>query len=132
LQGGRTVVSDMFFSQANIDALQLGLRYGVWKRTGKTIGNQDPIQLKAVMRNMYNTYGMNRSTEVLDQVRVLNGWVLDYCIPDVVSALSMHDHYLRDIKQLPVPLERAQNVNVAGTKVLYNDKIGSFGVMNKF
>ena len=38
----------------------------------------------------------------------LNKGVIDYCVNHVVVKLKQHDMYMKDITQLPVPLERPQ------------------------
>ena len=113
-------VSSLFFSEANIEALQQGLRYRVWVETnGKyTIGRQSDQELKIVMRSIYFQFGKNAYGDCVGQVRILNGKVLDWVVPEILSNLLQYSTYRRDASTLPMPLERAQLSTSKGTKVL--------------
>jgi hypothetical protein len=114
-------LSDIYFSEQNIDALQEAIRFQVWLRSGKkhTIGRQSDIELQVVMRSVYLQYARNLPFDVLGQVRQLNKMVLDYTVPTIVKELEQFDYYSKDISTLPVPMERSRNVSNAGTKFLY-------------
>jgi hypothetical protein len=113
-------VSQLFFSQKNINALQQGIRYMVFKKTcGRfTIDNQSENELKQIMRAMYLEHCRHLPFEVVEQVRTLNAYVIDYAVPRITGELELYMTYRKDISSLPVPLERAQNTSVAGTKTL--------------
>ena len=113
-------VSSLFFSEGNINALQDGIRYRVWVETnGKhTIGRQSDQELKIVMRSMYFQHSKNTYGDCVGQVRTLNGKVLDWVVPEVLSNLLQYSTYRKDASTLPMPLERAQLSTTKGTKVL--------------
>jgi len=115
-----TNLSNLFFSQTNIDALQQGLRNLVYERTNKTsiIGNQDETELKIIMRSIFLQYGKNQNGHIVEQVRELNGKVLTWAVPEIISNLKQHETYKKDISTLPMPLERAQLTTQKGTRVL--------------
>lgn len=115
-----TPLSTTFFSADNVDALQHGIRYSVYKRSGGryNIDKQDARQLHYVMRSVYLQHARNDPVDVLGQVRCLNGRVLEYCVSTVLTEIEARQHYLQDISTLPVPLEQSVNVSSAGTKVL--------------
>ena len=48
-----TPLSDLFFSAMNIDALQEGIRYQVFRQTGQVIGRQSDAELKILMRGTF-------------------------------------------------------------------------------
>lgn len=117
----RTPVSDIYFSAENIDALQHGIRYRVWKETNEqyVIGRQSDTELKIVMRAIFLQYGqLRQDVDCLTQVRNLNAIVLDWAVPEVLSNLKQYEAYRRDLSSLPVPLERAQLSTTKGTKTL--------------
>jgi len=113
-------ISELFFSELNINILQDGIRYRVYNETnGKYIvGRQSDQELKAVMRSIYYQYSVNQDTNCVGQVRVLNTYVLDWCVSEVLSNLLQHQRYKVDISTLPMPLEHPPLLTLKGTKNL--------------
>jgi len=113
-------VSDLYFSAANVDALQEALRYQVWAKTNgeHAIDRQSDTELMIVMRSLYLQYSRNSPYNVKEQVRELNARVLDECVPKIVSELSAYLQYLRDASQLPVPLAHGELATMKGTRSL--------------
>lgn len=118
-------LSDIFFSQTNVNALQDGIRFMVWKKTDGThiIDRQSDVELQVVMRSIYLTHSKNVPFDILGQVKALNSMVLDWVVPRIVQEISLFQKYKRDISTLPVPLERSKNMSSSGTKFLFNDKL---------
>jgi hypothetical protein len=114
-------LSNIFFSQNNINALQQGMKYLVWKNSGKkyVIGNQSETELQIVMRATYLQYSKNLPYNIIPQVRDLNQKVLDFTVPRIIIEIQQHNYYINDISNQPVPLERSVNTSSAGTKFLY-------------
>lgn len=117
---GTSEVAHVFFCQANVDAVQEAIRYSVWKRSCEkhVISRQSDEELRIVMRSVYLQNAKDLPYEIAAQVRELNGIVIDWCVDRILAEIEMYVSYRRDISQLPVPLERSQSTNVAGTKVL--------------
>lgn len=115
-----TELSNLFFSQTNIDALQQGLKNLVYERTNRKaiIGNQNETELKIIMRSIFLQYGKNQKNNIIEQIRELNGYVLNWAVPEIISNLKQHENYKKDISTLPMPLERAQLTSQKGTRVL--------------
>jgi len=113
-------VAQLFYSQKNLQALQNGIRYLVFKRSNgrHTIGEQSLNDLIIIMQSMYLKYGQNLFYNVVEQVRFLNGKVLDFAVPEILKELDMYEKYLKDKSSLPVPLDRSPNVSSKGEKVL--------------
>lgn len=113
-------LSKVYFSSANIDALQEGIRYRIWIETDKqyVIGRQSDIELKIVMRSMYYQHAKHDNRPIVQQVRELNKYVLDWVVPEILSNLKQYIVYKRDASTLPIPLDRAQLSTMKGTKVL--------------
>lgn len=115
-----TPVASLFFSQLNIDSLQDAIRYQVFSKTNNkhVIGKQSETELQIVMRSIYLQYGKHLDNDVVEQVRGLNGKVLDYVVPRILVELNQFVNYRNDITYLPVPLERSKNMSTSGTKFL--------------
>lgn len=113
-------VSDLFFSQQNIAALQHGIRYTVWLNTcQKTlIGNQSEDELKIIMRSIYLQYSKNQPFNIIEQVRELNGKVLEFAVERIVNELNIYKKYKQDLESLPDPMERSLNMSSRGQRTL--------------
>jgi hypothetical protein len=124
LRGGidASATSDAFFSRDNIDALQEGIRYTVFVRSGArkyVISRQSEEELLTVMRSVYLQYATNTpGVADLEEVRRLNGRVIDYCAPRILSELVQHSLYMRDLQQLPVPMGHGEFVSSKGSRSL--------------
>lgn len=116
----KTALSDLFFSQTNVDALQLGIRNLVANKTDNEfiIGNQSEVELQVVMRAIYLSDAKHLPYDIVGQVRVLNSKVLDYCVPRILEEIRMFNHYKSDVSKLPMPLERGQFSSSKGTRFL--------------
>ena len=101
-----TPVQQHFFSSKNIEHIQQLIKYNVYTQSGNKhiIGRQDPNNLKIVMKSIYLQYGKNLNTNVQEQVNTLNNYVLDYCVPNILSNIEMHLLYRKQVSNLPVPL----------------------------
>lgn len=107
----RTRLSNLFLSNENIANIQKQIRYGVNQKTGKVISNQSPQEVSTVMRSIYLQEGsvpVRNDNEALQVLSRLNNNVIDYCVNHIVVKLKQHDMYMKDISQLPVPLDRPQ------------------------
>jgi hypothetical protein len=116
----RNPVSELFFSELNINVLQDGIRYRIYNETnGKyTIGRQSDQELKAVMRSIYYQYSLNQDTNCVGQVKVLNSYVLNWCVSEILSNLLQYQQYKIDSSTLPMPLDRSPIMTTKGTKTL--------------
>lgn len=115
---GKTPVSELFFSQTNIDALQVGLINSVLNATcGKTrIGKQSTNELLTIMRGIFLQNSKVSRFNVVEQVKELNTQVIRFCVPKIISELKMHEKYLSDITTLPQPIGRGENTSVYGMR----------------
>ena len=116
----RTPLASLFFSRENIEVLQQGIRWCVFSESAgrHVISRQSDNELFIVMRSIFLQRGQNMPHDVITQVRDLNKAVLDYCVPQVLSAIDMYLHFQQDIAQLPAPLERAQLATNKGSRTL--------------
>ena len=115
-----TAVGRLFFSRVNVDALQHGLRYRVHTASGGalTIGRQSDVELGIVMRSVYMQNGRNGAGDPLEEVRELNGIVLDWAVPRVTAAAEQYLRYRTDVARLPEPMPRGEFASNKGTRVL--------------
>lgn len=112
-------VSALFFSRHNINTLQSGIRYSVYKRSQNQhiIDNQSENDLMVIMRSIYLQYSKNLPYNIVEQVKKLNSMVLDYCVPNILREVNQYNNYTNDISSLPIPLEHAKNMSSKGTKI---------------
>ena len=103
-----TTLSQVFFSEQNIQIIQNGIRAGVYKKSNGqyTIGPQDCDSLKIVMRSVFLQYAANQPNNITEQITELNKIVLDYCIQQVYSEAQGYITYVNDVSTLVVPIER--------------------------
>jgi hypothetical protein len=113
-----SAISNLFFSEQNINNIQDTIRYNVYKLSGQTISRQSDTDLKIVMRSYFLQYGKNNPRFLKEQLIDLNNHVLSYCVPRVHDELLQHQEYIRDVQSLPMPIARPMNMSSAGTKYL--------------
>jgi hypothetical protein len=114
-------VSNLFFSEVNVKALQIGIHNTVLNKTcGKiVIGNQSVNELLIIMRSIYLQESQHSAIlSPVPQVRKLNEKVIMFAAPRIISEAQMHSAYLKHTSTLPVPMEHGQSTSLAGTKTL--------------
>lgn len=115
-----TDVSAVFFSDNNVNILQLGIRNKVLNvSNGKyNIGKQSDIDLKIIMRSIYFQHGKNTTNNVREQVLDLNTRVIDWCVPEILSNIQQSDKYIMDISTLPIPMDLPNLTTQKGLRTL--------------
>ena len=115
-----TPLADLYFSDANLEAMHEGIRWRVnVESNGEfVISRQSDTELKIIMRSIFLQESRNEPVDVLRQVRELNGKVLAFCVPRIVNEVSIYKTYQRDISRLPEPMARGEMATSKGTKVL--------------
>jgi hypothetical protein len=101
------VLSQVYFSEANIQIIQNGLRAGVYKMSNNQfiIAPQNLDALKMIMRSIYLQYAEHYEHDIKGQVERLNKLVLDYAVPSVYNEAIGYEKYIQDQSTLVVPLE---------------------------
>lgn len=101
-----SIVSETFFSQANIQIIQNGVRAGVYHKSNGQyiIGPQDCDSLKVIMRSIFLQYSINTPENIKEQMEALNKRVLDYCIGQVYGEAQGYMKYITDVSTLAVPM----------------------------
>jgi hypothetical protein len=114
-------LTDVYFSQQNVNALHEAIRYQVYVRSQNKhiIDRQSDIDLKIVMRSIYYEHSKNLPFDILGQVKELNARVIEYCVSNILSEIDMYLYYREDIQKNPRPLPRSINTSSAGSKTLF-------------
>jgi hypothetical protein len=109
-------LSRTYFSNDNVERLQLQIVNEVFKQSNKKISKQSYQELQIIMKSMYLQYGRNLPTNIESQVLTLNKYVVDECVRIIVPNVLQYNKYLEDITS-PIPvMPRSQNVNNKGYK----------------
>jgi hypothetical protein len=101
-------LSNLFFSDKNIQIIQNGLRAGVYKMSNEqfVIPPQNIDNLKIIMRSTYLQYAEHYPDRITEQIERLNNIVLDYCIPSVYNECIAYLKYSKDQSTLVMPFDR--------------------------
>ena len=115
-----TLLSKLFFSENNIDLIQIELKKIVYENTDNKylIGRQSDTELLIIMRSIFLQNSKNLDYNLKEQILQLNSLVLNYCVANVISGILAHIGYIKDIEQPYTIMEPPQNVNSAGTRTL--------------
>ena len=101
------IITRTFFSKENVQIIQNGIRAGVYKRSGErklVVPPQNVDTLKIIMRSIFLQYAQYDLENIRGEIETLNKLVLDYAIPDVLSAAISYQKYLQDQSTLVVPI----------------------------
>tara|TARA_Y100000817_G_C16840504_1_gene537766 strand:- start:315 stop:1097 length:783 start_codon:yes stop_codon:yes gene_type:complete len=103
-----TALSDIFFSDMNMNVIQESVRYNVYKNTDKVVANQSEKTFYIIMRSIMLQYGNFQvsANNIIDEIKKLNKLVVDYASENVTSNVLQYVNYLDDIQKLPQPIER--------------------------
>lgn len=114
-----TPLSELFFSNENINRIQNKIKKEVFIRTnGKFIlrVNQNETDLINVMLSVYAVDAINSPYNIVKQVKTLNHKTIQRIVPDMISMIKMENKYLSDITKPLDPIALPVNVNNAGRK----------------
>lgn len=126
-----SLLTDLFFSQQNIQNVQNVIRYLVYQNTDEIIDKQSTNELLIVMRATYLEYSSHPAIikaemssqekqkillEYKKEVDRLNQIVFNHIVPKLVSQLQQYLDYLRDVSQQPKQMERSKNESIKGQK----------------
>ena len=102
-----TPLSNIFFSNKNINILKNGIRYGVYEKSNNQfiIDKQNTDELKIIMRSTYLQNSKNLPTNITEQILNLNKKVLDYSIDQVYKEAESYMKFKNDVSTLALPIE---------------------------
>jgi hypothetical protein len=113
-----TPLNEVFFSQANIDALQTAIQEQVYLMSGKKyrIDRQNDDELKLIMRSYYLMYAKNNASQVAEELEDLNRRVIGYASGKIYSEVDFHMFYLKDLEDFAPAIANPMNPSVYGTR----------------
>ena len=116
----QNTLSNVFFSKANIQIIQNGIRAGVFKLSKERfkIANQNEDSLKIIMRSIFLTNATNLPDRIADQVAALNKLVIDYAVPQIYGEAQGYIKYKNDVSTLAVPIDTPTYVSQKGREPL--------------
>lgn len=106
-----TDLSRLFFSRTNIDFLQERIISEISKisKNEYKIARQSEEALEIVMRAMYLQHSRNLPCNIKKQVKRLNKFVLEFCIPNILTNIKQYIGYIEDLNKprgiMPNPID---------------------------
>ena len=111
-------LSRTFFSNDNMERIQLQIVNEVYKKSKKQISKQSYQELQIIMKSIYLQYSRNLPNNIEEQVSTLNKYVVDYSVPTIISNVLEYNKYLQDITS-PIPvMPRSVNASSKGERSL--------------
>jgi hypothetical protein len=116
-----TMLSRAFFSGANIQALQNGIRAGVYNNSKGQyiIGEQNLDELKIIMRSIFLQNSKNLVSNITQQISDLNNDVLEYAIKQVYMEVESYMKYKRDVSNMHTPITLPVTSSIKGKSVIF-------------
>lgn len=112
----QTPLYNVFFSNDNINFLQNAIIKNVASCSNSyKISRQDDNTLIIIMRSIFLQYVQNLE-DMQKEVQIMNSLIIDYCVKNIVSNIKHYIYYLKDISQLPQPLEHPKYMRSDGLK----------------
>ena len=119
-----TPLNTLFFSEFNQNILQRGIRQAFKNKTGIAIDRQNPDDLYSIMRVVFINNSGDHYSRVNEQVRTMNGRVIETALSQIQTGVSQYMAYVKDIDTISTPLDQPINTSTVGKKIGYNNKIG--------
>jgi hypothetical protein len=106
IRSAPSALSTAFFSDANLQIVQNGIRAGVYNmsRQKYTIAAQPAENLQIIMRYIFLEHSVHQQGNVAEQIGHLNDLIFNYAVPKFYAEAKAYLIYLRDIDTLVVPL----------------------------
>jgi hypothetical protein len=76
------------------------------------------------MRVVFINNSGDSYSRVNEQVRFMNGRVIETALGQIQTGVSQYLSYVQDIDTIAIPLAQPINTSTYGKKIGYNDKIG--------
>lgn len=117
----KTIMSDLFLSEKNINLIQLKIINIVNDKYKYKISRQSEKELIIIMRSIYLNNATNNyknKNEIKNELIKLNNLVIGYCIKNIVNNIKSHELYLKKINNDLIPINLPSNTNNKGDKQL--------------
>lgn len=130
---GETLLTQVFFSNKNIENIQKLIRFLVHRETKYVIDNQSTEELLIVMRSVFLQYSEHPALldprqpieiqnkikqQTTNEVKRLNDIVINEIYPTVVAGLKQYLQYLNDASQPYQIMDKPINDNIKGQREL--------------
>jgi hypothetical protein len=115
---GKSKLSELYFSQSNIDLLQDYIISGVFRNTSTKICKQSEDELLIIMRSIFLQHAKHLDYNFQEQINELNNYVLDYSIKNIESSIKQYNGYIENITKERSVMNMPQSVSVKGDKTL--------------
>jgi Family of unknown function (DUF5761) len=112
-----TPLSQLFFSDFNLQMIQNTIRGRFRKQTGIAIDYQKQDDVLTLMRMVYINNSVNPYTDILDQVRRMNEIVITKAIEQINTGVSQYIGYMKNISLPRVPESRPINTSSVGSSL---------------
>jgi hypothetical protein len=111
------MVSKAFFSAANIQIIQNGIRAGVYKLSNQRflIGQQDLDTLKIIMRSIFLQHSLNNIKNITQQIEGLNKLVMNYSVPQIIGEAEGYVKFKNDVSTMAMPMDRPTSTYSSNT-----------------
>ena len=111
-------LSRTFFSNDNVERIQMQIINDVFKQSQKQISKQSYQELQIIMKSIYLQYSRNLPNNIEEQVFTLNKYVIDECVSIIIPNVIQYKKYITEITG-PIPIApRGINVSNKGDKSL--------------
>ena len=110
-------LSKIYYSNSNINLLQKIIKMRVEKNSGYKIDNQSKDHLIIVMRSMYTLHANAFNSNIKDEIKKLNEYVIVKCTQVIITNILMYFQYVNDASSLPIPLEHSEFSSKKGSDV---------------
>jgi hypothetical protein len=111
-------VSRTFFSNDNVERIQLQIINEVYKQSKRKISKQSYQELQIIMKSIYLQYSRNLPNNIEEQVYTLNKYVINECVSIIIPNVTQYNKYITEITG-PIPINpRSINVSNKGDKSL--------------
>lgn len=106
-----TIITNIFFSEENYEALQQTIKNEVYKKSNITIGKQSEEQLFIIMRSMLLQYGDLLNPNHIEEVKKINKYVVDFSVNRIIPELIQYNGYINNIDNTPTPIDLPNYTN---------------------
>ena len=115
---GQTNLSEMYFSQSNIDYLQNMIIKGIFEVANTKICKQSEEELLIIMRSIFLQNAKHLDYNFQEQINELNSHVLSYSIKNIHSNIKQYNGYIDTITKEKTVMDMPKSVSVKGDKTL--------------
>ena len=111
-----TPLNNLFFSQGNIDSLQMKIQAAVQSMVGGAIDRQSDADLILIMRSYYLQYASNNPGNLAAELAELNERVVAFASNRISVEVEAYRYYRKDIRDFPAPIANPVDVHIYGTR----------------